>query len=216
MVSVRYLFSVKIGQIILNSSNRKRAPTQNVKYHKLAFRSDNIKKHAEQQHLKVFAEYSRLGDADEMTNFDIFIARNNSLLAHFDGENSLRFVINKNIIGFIVGKMLFDSDYVDASLTGMRALVVYKLFEDANWVDDAEEEDVNIENYEVKIASYRFFDVVLGYAPYGCSFQMASRLVENKQSVSKIGCFSGCTEWKCAMYARVICAANLQKPSKML
>lgn len=105
-----------------------------------------------------------------MTYFDRFTASNNTLHAHFYKENSLRFLINKNTVDVIIGKRLFDPDDIDASLTHERALEVFNLFGDADYCEDAEREGVNVEAYEVKIASSRCFDLVLGYVPYGPFF----------------------------------------------
>jgi hypothetical protein len=216
VVSARCSFCVKVGHATSKSSSRKCARTENVQQYKLPFRNDNMKKHAEQQHPEAFAEYSGLDDAEKNTYFDALVARNNTLHAHFDGGNTLRFVINKDIVDVIIGDILFDPDDVDASPTRARALEIFKLFEDADRTDGAGGADVNIEAYEVKIASSRCFDLVLGYVSCGSSFRTTSRLVDFTKSVSRMGCFSGCTEGKIAMYRRVICAANLQKLSEML
>lgn len=64
--------------------------------------------HIEQQHLEAFTKYSGLGDVDKMTKYDMLIARNISLHAHFDGENFLRFMINKDIVDAVIGDVLFD------------------------------------------------------------------------------------------------------------
>lgn len=85
MVSARCSLCVKVGRTILNSLSAKRIRNQNVQYYKISFPSDNMMKHAEQQHPEAVAEYLRFGDGDKMTYFDRLIAINNSLLAHFDG-----------------------------------------------------------------------------------------------------------------------------------
>jgi hypothetical protein len=136
-----------------------------------------MKKHAEQQHPEAFAEYSGLGDAEKNAYFDALVARNNALHTHFDEENTVRFVINKDIVEVIIGDMLFDPDDADASPTRARALEIFKLFEDADRTDGAGGEDVNVEAYEVKIASSRCFDLVLGYVSCGSLFRVTSRLV---------------------------------------
>jgi hypothetical protein len=219
VVSARCLFCVKVGRASSDSSTRKRARTENVQYFKVPFRADNMKKHAELQHLEAFEEYSRLGDSEKKAFFDDKVARNNTLHAHFDGENALRFLIKQGIVDVIIGDMLFDPDDVDTAPTRARALEIFKLIVDPDRIDGGDGvdgEDVQPVLYEVKIASSRCFDLVLGFVSCGSSFRMSSRLADVTKSVSNMGCFAGCTEGKCAMYTRVICAVNLQKISEIL
>jgi hypothetical protein len=67
VVPARCLFCVKVGRTTSKSSIRKRARTENVQYYRFPFRSDSMKKNAEQQHPEAFAEYSGLGDAEKST-----------------------------------------------------------------------------------------------------------------------------------------------------
>lgn len=84
------------------------------------------------------------------------------------------------------------------------ALKVFNLFVEVDKVGDAEGEDVNVETYEVNIASSGYFDLVPGYHSCGCSFRMASRLVDVTKSLSKMGCLSRCMEGKRAINTRSI------------
>lgn len=104
--------------------------------------------------------------------------------------------MTKDIVDVIIGEMLFDRYDVYASLTGVKALKVFKPFEDADLVNDAEGKDVDTEDYDVKIASSHCSDLALGYIFCGCSFCMASRLVDVTKSVSETGCSSTCMEGK--------------------
>ena len=73
------------------------------------------------QHPQAFDEYSNLANDDKKKYFDR-ANFNNTLTAHFDGEKSLVFIINQDIVDVIIGDMLFNPDDEESAPTRERAL----------------------------------------------------------------------------------------------
>jgi hypothetical protein len=159
----------------------------------------------EKQHPEAFAEYDVLCNEKKKSYFEQRVSRNNTLHAHFDGENAYVFSVSKDIVDVIIGDMLFDPDDDASTSTREKALSVFVVHQDPNRKD-----------YQVKIRSARCFDLVVGFVAAGVSFRMASRLATHTQDVSKMGCFKRCSEGHCATFTRVVCAVNLQKLSSLL
>eukprot|EP00171_Calliarthron_tuberculosum_P002636 IDg2636t1 len=215
VVSARCLFCEKLGREADDHTGRKRKRTMNVKTFKRPFRSDNIKAHLTGQHSKAYIEYSALSDEEKKVYFNR-VNFNNTLAAHFDGEQSLTFTINRDIVDVIIGDMMFNPDDEESAPTRERALQIFKLFPDANGDGDDGEQDLNREAYKVEIKSSRLFHLVVGFVACGTSFRMATRLVSTTKAVSHMSCFGGCSEGRAASFVRVVCAASLQKISELL
>jgi hypothetical protein len=157
VASARCLFCLKRGRTTVNDSSRKSARTENVQYYRVPFRTENMKTHAEKQHPDAFEEYSSLGVTEKKSHFDDVNCKS-TLHAHFDGEKSLRFMINQDIKDVVIDEMLFDPDDVEAP-TRARAHEIF--FEDTDRSEDRDK-GVNVEAYEVTITSSRCFDLVAG------------------------------------------------------
>ncbi len=167
------------------------------------------------QHPQAFDEYSNLANDDKKKYFDR-ANFNNTLAAHFDGEKSLVFIINRDIVDVIIGDMLFNPDDEESAPTRERALNIFKIFADADMDNDDGEQDLNRDAYKVEIKSSRLFNLIVGFIACGASFRMSSRLVCVTKTISHMSCFGGCSEGRAASYVRVVCAASLQKISELL
>ena len=195
----------------------KRARTANVQYFKRPFRTDVYKKHHVNVHPEKWQVYSALSSDEKKEFFNGVLSVSNTLHAHFDSEVPLRFTFNRDIVDVLIGELLFDPDDVENQKTKQRVLQVFKPFPDASTTPATEvDEDANRDAYEVVIRSSRLFFLVLGYISKGSSFRMASRLCDVTRQVTKMSCFSGASEDRCATFARVICASSYQCISDLL
>ncbi|KAH9265975.1 hypothetical protein BASA83_010885 [Batrachochytrium salamandrivorans] len=193
---------------------RKRKATSNVKYFE-SFRTDNYLSHLQGQHSLKWEEYQRIHTSDEreafFTNREIpFIA---TLDAHFESERPLQFLINKDIVDIIIGDLLFHPDDVEG-ISHTRALTLFKLAVDEE--DNRDPEQQSVDNYVVTVKMTQRFNLCVRYIACGATFRMASRLMQVTVEESGLAYLRGCSDTIASDYARIVCAASLQKISEAL
>ena len=105
-----------------NGDERKRMRTKNTKYFSQPWRTDNMKRHLQQQHKVRYAEYVKLhGEAKSKYFQEVQNARPFATLLRNDGalleaKESISFTISKSIVEVVIHQLLleFDSDEDEA------------------------------------------------------------------------------------------------------
>jgi hypothetical protein len=158
------------------------------------------------QHALEWEQYQNLSSEEKRVYFDDRENLQNSLLRHFEADDSLRFQVNRDIVDVIIGDLLFDPDDEDVALSRERALSLFRLSEDViGNVSNAQDA------YTVTIKSSKQFRLAQRFVACGASFRMASRLIAETKDETGLSFLAGCSEGRVSQFIRVIVAVNLQK-----
>lgn len=203
--SVLCRFCVAFGREDAPSEAKTRKKTTNVKYYTKSFRVELFRKHLVGQHPLRWADYSRLATEEERQGFFVqtpvpFVE---TLHAVFETEKELLFSINSGIVDTIIGKLLFHPDDV-GTRSHTRAMAVFKR--------DGESDST----YVCTEKNPSRFRLCVRFLGRGASFRMAAALMDDAKEETGIGRFGGCSEDVVARYARLVCAASLQRLSQCL
>ncbi|KAH9246800.1 hypothetical protein BASA81_015648 [Batrachochytrium salamandrivorans] len=128
-------------------------------------------------------------------------------------ERPLQFLINKDIVDIIIGDLLFYPDDVEG-ISHTRALTLFKLAVDEE--DNRDPEQRPVDNYMVTVKMTQRFNLCVRYIACGATFRMASRLMQATVEESRLAYLRGCSDTIASDYARIVCAASLQKISEAL
>ncbi|KAH6570906.1 hypothetical protein BASA60_007513 [Batrachochytrium salamandrivorans] len=144
--------------------------------------------------------------------------RTDNYLSHLQGQHSLnerplQFLINKDIVDIIIGDLLFYPDDVEG-ISHTRALTLFKLAVDEE--DNRDPEQRPVDNYMVTVKMTQRFNLCVRYIACGATFRMASRLMQATVEESRLAYLRGCSDTIASDYARIVCAASLQKISEAL
>lgn len=215
VISAKCLFCEYVGREAVTvgplptGGSRKRARTVTVKYYRAPFRVDNMRAHAESQHKEKWLEYKVLCDADKKIFFDGVTPISNTLRAHFDGENHIRFDVERDIVQVLVGDLLFDPEAEGAAVEKEAALRFFTVLEDSESESDDEDEDEE-KDYTVFIKSSRLFHLIVRFVARGASFRMAEGLASDVKEVTQMSCFVGASRERVTHFVRMVCVSNLQ------
>lgn len=215
VVSVKCLFCEYLGRDAVakgplpGGGSRKRARTISVKYFKTPFRVDNMRSHNEGQHAEKWAEYNGLGDDEKKVFFDGVSPVRNSLRVHFEGENALRFDIERDLVEVLIGDLLFDPEADDAVAERDSALRFFTVLESSESDSESDSGDEE-KDFTIFIKSTRLFHLIVKFVARGASFRMAEGLAKDVIEVTNMSCFTGASRERITHFVRVTCASNLQ------
>lgn len=206
--SVMCRFCVAFGREV--NPGRKRKATDNVKYFS-TFVTAHYASHLSGQHGKKWKEYQALQTDEEKNDFfdDVDVPFCNTLVSHFDGDNTTRFYINASIVENVIGDLLFHPDDIEG-ITRARALTLFKLVEHAEPNGVPAGGSLSRNEYVAEIKTSRRFNLLVKLIGCGASFRMAARMMKCVREESGIAMFGGCSDVVASSYIRVVCAASLQ------
>lgn len=216
-------------EVEAGENGRKRKRTTNTKYFRTSFRTDNIRKHLEEQHPQKHAAYvslrKKIGSTPEkikrffeQSTVEAFVEKRSTVVS------TMRvFTIDKNIVEVIVSEFLMpqceaeedegndepDVDGIDTPKVLPRGDRGMDMFEPQ--YETAVDGSKSVSCYKVTVADPLQFDSVVSLLAAGLSFRQISRVVrENRDrfgSASKAGCLS---DGEASCLSRIVCAVGLQ------
>ncbi|KAH9244819.1 hypothetical protein BASA81_017759 [Batrachochytrium salamandrivorans] len=98
--------------------------------------------------------------------------------------------------------------------SNVKALTLFKLAVDEE--DNRDPEQRSVDNYVVTVKMTQRFNLCVRYIACGATFRMASRLMQATVEESGLAYLRGCSDTIASDYARIVCAASLQKISEAL
>jgi hypothetical protein len=182
----------------LESDAKRRKKTSNPLYFK-TFRTDSYLKHLNSQHSRKYASYTALLSTSDKDAFfsTPAVPYVHTLNAVFESETAVTFTIQSEIVETIIGCLLFHPDDVEGA-SHARAMSIFKKIGN---------------NYEVQETNPSRFRLCVRFMSRGASFRMAAKLMDDTKEETGIGRFAGCSEGIAARYARLVCAASLERLS---
>ena len=215
VVSLKCLFCEYVGRQDAGTAGgaRKRVRSENSKYYRAPFRTDNMKNHLQSQHRDKWQEYQSLGAEEKKVFFDCITPVANTLRAHFDGENDLVFTVERDIVQVLVTDMIFDPEADGAEDEIEAALRFFTVLEGSGPESDADDDDTE---YTVSIKSAGLFHLIVRFVARGASFRMAEGLASDVKEVTQMSCFVGASRERITHFVRTVCVSNLQKISNCM
>jgi hypothetical protein len=204
--SLQCMFCVVFGREA--KSGAKRRATENTKFFKKPFRPDNFVAHLTTTHAKLWSEYKSLSDEDKDAYMTSPVPVTNTMLAHVETTEALRFTICGDIVENLIGGLLFDAD--EDCVTRETALKAFTLAEPSMASLSVSEKD-----YTVHIAQIRQFMLCIGFVGHSASFRQTAHMLQLTKEVTGLSSLGCVTEMQVATYARIVCAVNLQKLREM-
>jgi len=121
--SVCCKFCIAFGKEGASTAARKRKVTDNIKYFKRPFRSDNYKSHLK-THSEKWAEYQALNDQEKRVFFALKPVKYINTLDAYYGidRKDHTFCFDNDIVEKVIGDMLFDLDAEDEYSSKERAM----------------------------------------------------------------------------------------------
>jgi hypothetical protein len=214
IVSAKCLFCEKFGkeeeegddEAVESSSARKRRRTDNIKYFKKPWRSDNIASHMKKQHKLKFAEYSALSKEEKKT---FFLSNDTTFMPLNAVNESILMLVNKSIVETIIGTMLIDPDDDDENINNREtALQDFQLQED--------DDDGNVERYLISFDNALQFRLILSYIAAGLSFRQCVNVCQGTKEATALGQIGNVSMAKVIRSTRYICAMSYQMISDIL
>ena len=198
---------------------KKRKRTTNIKHYKTPFRTDHFKQHLRGQHTNRWSQRRLMqGDRSQFFSASSSVSKD---VERWKREDVLAFWFDKKAVEVIVAEILADPEENEA---GERALSAFQREGDGSNTrgsgpdqELAETERINDRGgCFAQVKNKRQFQLVIDYVACGSSFRHASRVLASTTRRTGLADLAGRNEKKVRAFARIACAANLQKTSDVL
>jgi hypothetical protein len=117
----------------------------------------------------------------------------------------LRVLIDKGIVGVIIGEMMFHPEDMDG-ITRARLLESFVPTLDSS---EGAEDTGDVCRYAITVTNTKQFQLVAQYLAAGLSFRQVSQVKMETKEILGIGSIDSCSEGIVSRYARFTCAINL-------
>ena len=190
-----------------NDDERKRKRTKNIKYYSQPWRTDNMKRHLQQQHKVRYAEYVKLhGEAkskyfEEVENARPFAALLRNEGASLKAKESISFTISKSIVEVVIHQLLLEFDPDEDEDDEMTSN--FEIF-------SAIPNEEGVEYYEASWSNKPLFELIVSYVSVGVSFRQCARLLRETKETTGMGCIGNVSAGKVIQVVRSTCGFNFE------
>ena len=199
IVEVECRFCKHIGREESGDGQRKKRKT--ICTFQKPFRTDHYRRHLTKAHPRQWTIYQQLNDEQKRKYWQSKGSSGSGLSRYFTKTSEgIKVSFSKEIIEKIVLQMLFQEDETSHK---DNALSYFQF-------------DQQEAKYTALIKPAKRFRLILGFLENGLTFRTIVRCAMMLQKEANLSCLRGSSHGLCSFYARVVCAASLNKIKTIL